>query len=297
MDRTHWEDELITLFCYLAEAYHTHLWMQVERLSPNNEPRFSDEEVLTLYFFGLYRQLRTLHAIHSYTRMHLRDWFPQLPGYGGFVQRLNRLADLFPALLERILTQLGERVPRCTSYVVDSLPIILAGQARSGRARVAREHAAKGYCASKRMYFYGLKVHVLGLCRAGTLPLPEQIRATAASENDLTVLKCNEALLPPGEIFADKLFWDRLWQAELRQHQVQLHTPIKRAKGQKKLDAADRLYSAAVSRVRQAIESLFNWIEQKTGIQQACRVRSSEGLWVHVFGRFAAAMLLLLLNP
>ena len=37
--------------------------------------------------------------------------------------------------------------------------------------------------------------------------------------------------------------------------------PIKKAKGQARLDAADQLWSTAVSRVRQPIESLFNWIE------------------------------------
>ena len=70
-------------------------------------------------------------------------------------------------------------------------------------------------------------------------------------------------------------------------------TPINKARGQAYWDAADQLWSTAVSRVRQPIESLFNWIEQKTGIQRASKVRSSNGLLVHVFGRLAAAMWLL----
>ena len=56
------------------------------------------------------------------------------------------------------------------------------------------------------------------------------------------------------------------------------------------LDAADRLLSTAISRVRQPIESLFNWIEEKTHIQVASKVRSYEGLMVHVFGKIAAAL-------
>jgi hypothetical protein len=99
MDPKHWQDELIALFCYVSHEYHQHLWVQVERLSPNDSPRFTDEEVLTIYLFGLWQQLRTLQAIDRYTRMHLLEWFPHLPSYGGFVQRLNRLSDLFPALL------------------------------------------------------------------------------------------------------------------------------------------------------------------------------------------------------
>lgn len=70
-------------------------------------------------------------------------------------------------------------------------------------------------------------------------------------------------------------------------------TPLKKAKGQPYLDAADQWLSIAVSRVRQPIESLFNWLEEKTGIQRASKVRSYRGLLVHVFGRLAAAMWLM----
>ena len=69
-------------------------------------------------------------------------------------------------------------------------------------------------------------------------------------------------------------------------------TPVKKQKSQEFLDSADRLLSSAVSRIRQPIESLFNWIEEKTGIEYAAKVRSYRGLLVHVFGRLAAAMFL-----
>jgi hypothetical protein len=48
--------------------------------------------------------------------------------------------------------------------------------------------------------------------------------------------------------------------------------------------------STAVSRLRQPIESLVNWLEEKTGIERASKVRSYNGLMVHVFGRLAAAL-------
>jgi hypothetical protein len=59
------------------------------------------------------------------------------------------------------------------------------------------------------------------------------------------------------------------------------------------LDVADQWLSRAVRQVRQPIESLFNWINEKTGIQKASKVRSSSGLLVPVFGRWAAAMFIL----
>lgn len=54
-------------------------------------------------------------------------------------------------------------------------------------------------------------------------------------------------------------------------------------------------FNTLVSRVRQPIESFFNraadrWLEEKTGIQCAAKVRSTQGLLKHVFGALAAAL-------
>jgi hypothetical protein len=299
MDPRLWQEQLIGLFCYLSQQYRSHLWVQAQRFSPNATPRFSDEEVLTVYLFGLWQHLTTVAAIHAYTRAHLAAWFPQLPSYSGFVQRLNRLHDLLPALIAPLLEpSAAAREEGGHTWVVDSLPILLAQQVRSGRARVAPEAADKGYCGSKKQYYYGVKLHLLAQHRPGAMPRPERVIVSPASAGDLPVLKLYTPQLPAGELFADKIYRDQPWQAELeaRQH-LRLHTPIKRKVGQERLDAADRLYSRAVSRVRQPIESLFHWIDEKTGLQCASRVRSTAGLWVHLFGRLAAALLLLALNP
>lgn len=78
-------------------------------------------------------------------------------------------------------------------------------------------------------------------------------------------------------------------------------TPIKAIKNQpdclKKWDKAyNDLFSTAVSKVRQPIESLFNWLIEKTDIQKASKVRSTQGLLVYVFGRIAAAYMFLIFN-
>ena len=58
----------------------------------------------------------------------------------------------------------------------------------------------------------------------------------------------------------------------------------------------EQLLSTSVSRVRQPTPSLFNWIQEKTHIQVASKVRSSKGLMVHIFGKLAAALFLLAFN-
>ena len=75
-------------------------------------------------------------------------------------------------------------------------------------------------------------------------------------------------------------------------------TPVKEVKGMSdeirhRIKAADDLFSTAVSRIRQPMEALFNWLIEKADIQKASKVRSTKGLLVHAFGRLAAAYITL----
>jgi hypothetical protein len=297
MDTEAWQEQLISVYCLGSEQYREHLWTHVQRLSPNDRPQCSDDEVLTVYLFGLLREMQSLKAIHRYTRAHLHEWFPHLPSYQAFVYRLGRLDALLPALLGVVLQRIAVPLTSQT-HLIDSMPILLAQGVRADRARVAPEIADLGYSASKKSYFYGIKLHVLAQHCPHRVPHPEQLLVSAASASDLSVAKSYSRGLPSGELYADKIYQDQHWQSQLLHEQaLQLHTPIRRARGQAPLDAAERLYSAAVSRVRQPIESFFARLQRLTQIQNASRVRSTSGLWVHTFGRLIAAMLVLYLNP
>ena len=97
-------------------------------------------------------------------------------------------------------------------------------------------------------------------------------------------------------IYADKAYIDETGRQMLKEKQSEIHTPVKKKKGQKTLFLFEQLLSAGVSRVRQPIESLFNRLQQKTGIQTASKVRSYNGLMIHIFGRLSAAMFILAFN-
>lgn len=294
----HWQDLLISVYVSICQYYKTHLWMYGHRLSNNANPDFTDEEVLTLYVFGIIQKRTDIRDIYTYTQDHLKAWFPTLPSYAGYVQRVNRLHAAFPALVEQILDDFPPQGVLSQVGVIDSMPIVLANGRRSGSAQVASEFANKGYCSSKDMWYYGVKLHILGLKREGRMPKPDYIGLTPGAENDLTALRPILPQLHDFELYGDKIYADQALVETLEKEQnLRLYTPVKKKKGQRDLAFADQLLSTAVSRMRQPIESLFNWIEEKTGIQMASKVRSYNGLIVHVFGRLAAACFLLALNP
>lgn len=179
--------------------------------------------------------------------------------------------------------------------LLDSMPIITCSGKRQGK--VAKEITNKGYCSTKSMFYYGMKLHALGFCRLNKLPHPEQIIFTPASVNDLSLYKEAWAELKNRTFFGDKIYNDMGFFKNMKRHfNSEMLTPVKKTKGMnevlKQFDrAADDLYSRAVSKIRQPIEALFSWLIEKADIQKASRVRSTKGLTLHAYGRLAAAFI------
>jgi len=293
------ELKLISIYLYICDIFDSRLKGTCQRFSNNSNPDFTDQEVMTIYLYAMNVEQRLkIKQIHQYANDYLRSWFPLLPSYEAFNVRINRLSEAFRILSEILLSE--NCPPDCdlNTSVMDSLPIITCSGKRS--PSVAKEITDKGYCSSKSMYYYGLKLHALAFHRPDHLPFPESIVVTPASENDLNVHKQNWCDIPNRSFFGDKIYRDAELSKDMaRISNSRILTPVKAVKNQAQVliqrdKAANDLYSRAVSAIRQSIESLFNWIIEKTDIQRASKVRSTRGLLVHVFGRIATVFIFLI---
>jgi len=74
-------------------------------------------------------------------------------------------------------------------HIIDSLLVIVANSRRSGSAKVASEMCDKGYCSSKNMWYYGVKLHSLSQKQYRSLPKPAMFGLTPASVSDITFAK------------------------------------------------------------------------------------------------------------
>jgi|GEM_PF-1248100 len=166
---------------------------------------FSDEEVSTLYFSGIIDKSRELKKIYDYADRHLRPWVPKLPSYVAFVQRVIRVADVFAPIVELIQPEPVEGQQNC-AWLTDSFPVALAKQGHRFGACVTKELADVGYCSTKKLYFYGFRVHVVARRQAGTLRCPEYLGVTEASSYDGKVFDQIRPLLTNNELYADKAY-------------------------------------------------------------------------------------------
>ena len=208
-------EKLIFIYCYICDCYDSYFSPICQRLSNNSNPHLTDQEVITIFLYGLLVEKRTqITDIYDFADNYLRSWFPDLGTYQQFNYRLNKLHGVFPVLIELLIQYKMQRThpENFVLYqdlfvsVVDSMPVILAQGARSYSAKVAPQYCDQTYSSSKKMYYYGVKLHVMGFKRFGKLPIPEFVGTTPASNHDLEVFKPQWEALQNRAIFGDKAY-------------------------------------------------------------------------------------------
>lgn len=287
------KNQVIQIYLLVCQIYDKQSCLKYQRAS-NFKPKFSDEEIITIYLFGQLNEKFKHRQIYDFIHDYWLEWFPALPSYQAFNRRLNLLADNFEVLFAHLLQTLHLNQNRVTEdYLIDSMPIMLASGTRSKQARVAPEIAGCGFSAVKQTHFHGVRLHLIANKQSASLPLPTRIWLKEGNIHDLVALKEISDELPSEiNLFGDKAYADEAFKAELRKQRIQLLTPLKKPK-KKKLSKEQKRFNKTVSSFRQPIESFFKWLIDKTDIQRASQVRSTEGLIVHCLGKLTFALLLL----
>ena len=147
-----------------------------------------------------------MRQIYNHIHHQWRAWFPLLPSYQAFNNRLNNLAPSFELLTDTLLQQAHAQLSVADDRLIDSVPVILARASRSTSARVAREVADKTFCASKNLWYHGVKIHLQAARRITQLPMPERIFLTEASCHDLAAVRQMHLHLGDCALFADKAY-------------------------------------------------------------------------------------------
>lgn len=283
------KNKLIELYCTICQCNDSRFREKMQRLSNNKCPQFSDEELITVYLWGVGQHLSTRKAVYQYTKSHLSEWFPKLPSYQAFCRRLNWLAGAFQALAEIFGEKMLEKSPDTHAYVVDSMPIMLAHRSNSTRAKVGRPLCNKCFNSTRKEWYHGVKLHVLAMLRPGKLPIPIVSQISQASLCDLWAAQRIDWDCTPishGCLLADRAYTDSAWAKFLKKaRNVDILVPHKRPVNDP-LRSGNCL-NTGISRRRQPIEAFFHWIDVKSAIQNASHIRSLNGLFFHIFAALA----------
>ena len=112
------ENQLIQLYLFVCQIYDTSSTTCDQCSSNNRDPEFTDQEIITIWFFAHLNGCFEKKKRHSFSQNYWPAWFPHLPSYQTFVLRLNRSEPTFQTFgavlcdAATLDTRTGDRPPR-----------------------------------------------------------------------------------------------------------------------------------------------------------------------------------------
>lgn len=289
-------DELLIWLYLIFEQYftQTELSLYTERFSNNRLPYLTDAELFTSAIFPILMGYPIRKEGYRYLCRHYRSWFPALPTYEVWNRRLNRdheaLAYLFNLILRRFAPQVS------CEFLVDTFPVVVCQAQHSYRSRAAKPFVSKGYCAAKKKYYVGAKVEIVTAKRPGQLPVPFGYFIATAKTHDLPLAEDTLTDLNGVVLYGDKAYIDQTFHVQLLDQYTELVVPIKQHKNGPPLGLFDQAFNTLHASTRQPVECLVSWINNKTNIEDASKVRSVNGLFATIALKMIAALILLIFN-
>ena len=292
------DEETLLIWLYLEISKlnsQTELPLYTTRFSPNYIPFFTDTEFFTCGIFAELIRAKDRKTGYNYIVKYYHDWFPKLPSYSVYNRKLIKYNEAFAYIHKALVKKYGYADQAVA--MIDTAPIIVCQQQHSIHSEAAKPFVTKGYCAAKKEFYVGAKLQVIGRGRTNKLPLPAEFSLATAKMHDLDIAKeeLPDSELENIDLFGDKAYIDRAFQLDLfESKRINIITPIKKAKGQERLSLFQNASNTIHSSKRQPIDSLFGWINERTGIQKASTVRSENGLFYHVAVKMVAALIMMI---
>ena len=188
------DTQIVAVFCLVDDI------LKAMRHREDEQCEMSDAEVMTtaiiavLYFGGNYAQARRMLASQSYV--------PRMLSKSRFSRRLHRLTP-FILTLFNVLGEHWKELNEELIYAIDTFPIPVCDNYRIPRAKLYQGEQYRGYIASKKRYFYGLKLHLM-VTQTGQ---PVELMLSPGSFFDGTGLYAFDFDLPEGsQVVGDKAY-------------------------------------------------------------------------------------------
>jgi hypothetical protein len=190
-------NEIVAIYCLCDDI------LKAMNHRDDVQRQMSDAEVMTtaivsvLYFCGNFEQARKHLAEPQY--------IPKILSRSRFNRRLHKVEPMLLMLFE-CLGQAWKQLNTESVYSIDSFPIPVCDNIRIPRSKIyAGNEEYRGYQASKKRYFYGIKIHLM----VTELGEPVEFFLTNGSFADVKGLRVFPFALPEGSVvYADKAYND-----------------------------------------------------------------------------------------
>jgi DDE family transposase len=190
------DDKIIAIFCLCDDLLKAMHHQEDRQCQMNDAEIMTTAFIAALFFRGNHESARTMLKQHGY--------IPHMVSKSRFSRRLHHIKTIF-IIFFNLLAQTWKTLNTDAIYVIDSLPIAVCDNIRIRRSKIYSHEDFRGYQASKKRYFYGLKIHLM-VTQDGQ---PVECFLTPGGFGDVDALKYYAYELPEGSmIYADKAYND-----------------------------------------------------------------------------------------
>ncbi len=241
------EVEITTIFVLCDElitALHLHEDPQVKM---NNAEVMTVALTSACYFHGHLENTRIFLSEHGY--------IPTMLSESRLNRRIHAIPDAVWGALVHVLAETFKADNTGQEYCVDSVPIPVCDNIRISRSTLYQGEDYRGYIASKRRYFYGLRVHMI--VTASGQPVEFLIRS--GHEADVSVYKdLNFDLPEDAECYADKAYNDYDFEDLLKEAIGVVMKPARKKNSKRATDPYVVVHYESYTRKR--VETAFSGI-------------------------------------
>jgi IS5 family transposase len=244
-----------------------------ERVRPGPQSVYQPSTVITILIFKNLFGFNSERSFLRYLGQHHRDAFPSLPEQSWFNRKARALVEEEKAIHQLLLKKL--RVEKIEVRIVDTTPIPVVKLYRANRCRLFKPkvEANFGYCASKKLYYYGQKLTLI-ITPSG---IPTTHVLTPANLHDLRALKEHlpevASSVRKKKLIGDKGYYDGDLELTLAHtYHSELIVPEKK-RHQKKNTSEDK----QLLRTRGIIETVNEQLQEQMNIDET-KARSYQGL-------------------
>jgi hypothetical protein len=216
----------------------------------DKQRQMSDAEVMTtsiaaaLFFGGNMQTSRIFLQEHGY--------IPKMLEKSRFNRRQHKIAELFLVVFE-LFGEVWKQLNEESVYVMDSFPVSACDNYRIPRCHLYTGEAWRGYQASKKRYFYGLKIHLM-VTKHGQ---PVEFFLTPGSWSDTRALKMYNFDLPEGSLLTgDKAYNDYRYEDMLEMAGIDL-LPLRKKNSQRPMPPWIQYLMAGYRKVIETTGSLI----------------------------------------
>lgn len=190
------DDKIIATFCLCDDLLKAIHHPESPQCQMNDAEVMTTALVAALFFGGKHESARAMLKQYGY--------IPHMLSKSRFSRRLHRVKAIFVTLFD-LLGYTWKTLNTSSTYIIDSVPVSVCENIRIPRSKLYPEEKYRGYQASKKRYFYGLKIHLMVTSEGQ----PVECFLTHGSFGDVEALRYYAYELPEGSIiYADKAYND-----------------------------------------------------------------------------------------